>query len=183
MNKKFNSEEVRFFNFISYCIKKYHRYNLRKLIKKYTKERIINSPVLDVGCGYRSNYNEVKLQPYHTLDLFEDLNPTFIADVTNMDCVKDSSYETVIMTEVLEHIFDYDSALSECYRVLKRGGRLITTTPFWVGIHEKKYQKDYWRFTPKTLNKIFKRAGFKNISIETRGRKLKPFVISVIGMK
>ena len=113
MNKNFKTEEVKIINMINWCIKKWHRYNIRKFIKKYTKNRIINPPILDAGCGYRNNYNEVKLQPYHTLDLCVDLNPTFIGDVTDMNMIKDETYQTVIVTEVLEHVFDYDGALKE----------------------------------------------------------------------
>ena len=183
MNKNFKTEEVKIINMINWCIKKWHRYNIRKFIKKYTKNRIINTPILDAGCGYRSNYNEVRLQPYHTLDLCVDLNPTFIGDVTDMNMIKDETYQTVIVTEVLEHVFDYKGALKECYRVLRKGGCLITTTPFWTAIHEKEYQKDYWRFTPRTLKRIFSDVGFKDIEVETTGRKLKPLVIAVRGIK
>jgi predicted SAM-dependent methyltransferase len=159
------------------------RYFIRKFIKKYTSQKIIKSPILDAGCGYRNNYPEIKLIPYDTLDLHAALNPTYVGDVTDMSMIKDNTYKTVIMTEVLEHVFDYNGALKESYRILKSGGYLITTTPFGVRIHEKDYQKDYWRFTPRTLKKLFENAGFKNVICETAGRKLNPLVVSVQGIK
>jgi len=42
----------------------------------------------------------------------------------------DSSVDLVISSEVIEHIFDIENALSEISRILKVGGRLLLTTPY-----------------------------------------------------
>jgi len=41
----------------------------------------------------------------------------------------DAMFDAVFAGEVLEHIFDIDSLLSEIHRVLKPGGHLVATTP------------------------------------------------------
>ena len=41
----------------------------------------------------------------------------------------DSQFDVVFAGEVLEHIFDVDTLLSEIHRVLKPGGHLVATTP------------------------------------------------------
>lgn len=38
-------------------------------------------------------------------------------------------FDIVYLGDVIEHIFDTDTLLRECYRVLKKGGKLIITTP------------------------------------------------------
>ena len=43
-------------------------------------------------------------------------------DATNLS-FDDSEFKCVLSFDVLEHIPDYDAALRESYRVLKRGGK------------------------------------------------------------
>jgi ubiquinone/menaquinone biosynthesis C-methylase UbiE len=43
--------------------------------------------------------------------------------------VKSGSVDVVIMSEVIEHLVDTDSAIEETYRVLKPGGSLLLSTP------------------------------------------------------
>jgi len=42
----------------------------------------------------------------------------------------DETFDQIISLDVLEHIPDYQKAFSECYRVLKPGGRLMWSVPF-----------------------------------------------------
>lgn len=43
----------------------------------------------------------------------------------------DGSFDTVISSDVFEHVSDIGAALSECYRVLRPGGRMLATFPFF----------------------------------------------------
>ena len=40
------------------------------------------------------------------------------------------SFDFILSFDVLEHIPDYKAAISECFRVLKRGGRMVFSVPF-----------------------------------------------------
>ena len=73
-------------------------------------------------------------------------------------------FDMVLMLEVLEHVENPFSASKELFRVLKKGGKLIVSTPFIFGIHEA--PADYWRFTKYGLQNIFK--FFADIKIEER---------------
>jgi len=42
---------------------------------------------------------------------------------------KDNSFDVVLMIEVLEHVINDETAISEIYRLLKPGGKLIITAP------------------------------------------------------
>lgn len=44
----------------------------------------------------------------------------------------DGRFDAVVALDVLEHIANYGQALSEMYRVLRKGGRLIVTAPFAI---------------------------------------------------
>ncbi len=43
---------------------------------------------------------------------------------------KDESFDEVLASHVLEHLFDMGGALREIHRVLKRGGKLIVVAPY-----------------------------------------------------
>lgn len=60
----------------------------------------------------------------------------------------DNSFDGVVLTEVLEHCVAPQAAVEEVLRILKPGGLLLVTSPFWWPTHgvEGEY-KDYWRFT------------------------------------
>ncbi len=56
-------------------------------------------------------------------------------DLTNLS-FPDNSVEAVLSFECLEHIPDFMSAISEGYRVLRPGGRLLVSAPFAAGQQE-----------------------------------------------
>jgi SAM-dependent methyltransferase len=45
---------------------------------------------------------------------------------------QDGAFDLVLHNDVLEHIFDYKSALNECFRILSDAGVLIFTTPVFI---------------------------------------------------
>jgi len=71
---------------------------------------------------------------------------------------KDSSFDMVICTDVLEHVENPDALLSECYRVLKKNGKLILSIPFNFFLHGA--PNDFRRYTIYGLERILKEKGF-----------------------
>jgi 2-polyprenyl-3-methyl-5-hydroxy-6-metoxy-1,4-benzoquinol methylase len=53
----------------------------------------------------------------------------FTHDVSNKLPFADGSFQAVVATEVIEHLYDTDFFLSECWRVLSSNGVIILTTP------------------------------------------------------
>ncbi len=43
--------------------------------------------------------------------------------------IMSEEFDLIIAGEVIEHIFDTDKFLSECFRILKRDGSIVITTP------------------------------------------------------
>jgi SAM-dependent methyltransferase len=69
----------------------------------------------------------------------------------------DSSFDSVIMQAVLEHLHTPEVAIKEAFRVLKPGGFLYLEVPFLQGFHADPH--DYFRFTQVGLNSIVKNMG------------------------
>ena len=72
---------------------------------------------------------------------------------------EDNTFDSILCTEVLEHVEQLDDVMIELYRVLKPGGRMIVTSPFICIEHEMPY--DFRRFTFNGLINLMKKNNFK----------------------
>src|SRR5690606_18508018 len=80
---------------------------------------------------------------------------------------EDSTYQTIMATEVLEHCPEPEIVLKEIYRILKPGGVFFFTVPFLWNLHEVPH--DEYRYTPFSLERHLRNAGFKNIKLRATG--------------
>jgi SAM-dependent methyltransferase len=71
----------------------------------------------------------------------------------------DASLDCIILTEVLEHVYEPRALLAELYRTLKPEGKLLGTVPFAIQQHDEPF--DYHRYTFYCLQKMFQDAGYK----------------------
>ena len=130
-----------------------HRF-IRSDAPKYVK-----GSVLDVGGGH-GRWKEA-LAPHASEYFISDLfapEADFKDDARKLSN-KDSSFDTVVCFEALEHIDDTDAVVSEIHRVLKKGGYALATVPFLYPLHGN--PDDYWRLTPHGLEYRFRKAGFE----------------------
>ena len=91
----------------------------------------------------------------------------FYSDLTKKLRIPSYKYNNILIFNVLEHLPEYNLAFSETYRILKKGGYLIGSTPFLYQIHSA--PNDYFRYTKDFLNFILKNNKFKNIKIVSLG--------------
>ncbi len=120
-----------------------HYVKLRRRIS-WIEERIIGPKILDVGCGpgivcYLASKRE-DIVEIHGLDLQDDMITQARSNITSnkvsLHCefaehlpFENDYFDTVIMGEVLEHVFSEKEAVADASRVLKPGGRIIVTVP------------------------------------------------------
>ncbi|MDI6867744.1 class I SAM-dependent methyltransferase [Methanoculleus sp.] len=108
------------------------------LLLSYIKEKDGRKAVgIDIGSGNLKNaFSTAK-------DLEVERNTYFLVG----DCVdlpfKNNSFDTLICSEVIEHLFEPDRAINEFDRVLKSEGILIVTTPNPLHIF-KKINPTFW---------------------------------------
>lgn len=141
--------------------------------------------ILDVAPQiYKGAKEFFKKATVKTLDIDPKSNADYIADICmdNSGLIKDSSFDVIICTEVLEHTNDPFGAVKEMYRLLKPGGTLASSTPFNFRIHGP--LPDNWRFSEHGLRQLFK--AFKGLQIrqlETEGRDLFPVHYTTLAVK
>lgn len=130
----------------------------------------IKGRVIDLGCGeapYKDDILKVadeyigvdwksSFHDQSNVDVFANLCETLPFD----DCYAD----TVVSFQVMEHLPEPDFFLSECYRILRAGGKLFITVPFMWHVHEAPY--DYFRYTRYGLEYLLSKNGFVDIQIQ-----------------
>jgi SAM-dependent methyltransferase len=128
--------------------------------------------MLDIGCGYKPY---VKLfAPYVDKHIGADI-PVSLHGIEAIDLAssalnlpfQNGVFDTVLATEVMEHVPEPKQMLSEISRVLKSDGILILSVPFHEPLHELPY--DFFRYTNISLNYLMKEQGLEVIREERRG--------------
>jgi SAM-dependent methyltransferase len=123
------------------------------------------SRVLDYGCGvvaYRRFF--AADVDYAAADLPGNPHATLLLAPSGTVPVEDSSFDSVLSTQVLEHVTDPALYLSECFRVLRPGGRMLLSTHGTFVYHPD--PGDYWRWTCSGLQKAVRDAGFKIVRFD-----------------
>jgi SAM-dependent methyltransferase len=129
--------------------------------------------LLDVGCG-RKPYRQLCAAAEHIgVDWPASLHGNTQVDVSNEAThlsFEDSSFDTVLCTEVLEHVAKPHLAVEEMSRVLKPGGYLILSVPFIHWVHEEPF--DFYRYTIFGLHHLLNDACLQIVKVIPRGGAL-----------
>lgn len=144
----------------------------RVLMNRALAEEKISGLVVDIGGGRHPDYfsylqvaPDTRVEP---LDL----------SMSDIDLEKDAlpyasaSVDTVLMCNVLEHIYHHQQLLAEARRILRPQGSLAGFVPFLVGYHADPH--DYFRYTNEALQKLLAEAEFVGIEVKRVGRG--PFI-------
>jgi SAM-dependent methyltransferase len=125
--------------------------------------KTIRGRVVDIGGGRSPDYFSYLKTENDTAIEVSDLS------ISPIDFEKDAlpyasgSIDTVLMCNILEHIYHHNHLLGEARRILCPEGELVGFVPFGVGYHPDPH--DYFRYTHEALSKMLIEAGFENITI------------------
>lgn len=120
----------------------------RLFFQKFVREDNI---VLDIGAGYCEFINNIKCSKKYAVDLNKDILDFANSDVKIFNCpstdiipLSDTSVDIVFMSNFLEHLRNKEEVLktlTEIYRVLKIGGKLMILQP-----NIRYAYKEYWDY-------------------------------------
>jgi 2-polyprenyl-3-methyl-5-hydroxy-6-metoxy-1,4-benzoquinol methylase len=95
------------------------------------------------------------------------------------------SFDAVVSTEMIEHVYDPDVVVANCWQALRPRGKLILTTPYhgWLKNvviaatdHYDAHHSALWRgghikfWSPATISRLLERNGFSQIEWRGVGR-------------
>lgn len=146
-------------SFISFCINPFFwgRTAIYFSVKKFSNH--ISGKTIDVGSGskpYKDLFKNVT--EYIGLDIEKSGHDHKTSDIDvfydgKSFPFKNSTIDSLVFFEVLEHVFNPDEFLTEIRRVVKPGGKCVVTIPFIWGEHEQPY--DFARYSSFGLKHLF----------------------------
>jgi SAM-dependent methyltransferase len=147
--------------------------HLRSLFSDLNKASVhAHGRLLDIGCGNKpyEKFFRNRVSEHVGCDVVQssDNRVDFICLATELPFEK-ASFDTILITQVIEHVADHQLMLSEAFRVLKSDGVLILSGPMYWPLHEEPY--DFFRFTKHGFRFLLEKSGFVPIEIVNNGGK------------
>lgn len=136
--------------------------NSRLLFERYARERFLPGVrVLEIGPDpIPSNYSEIVGSgpaEWHTLELVDGLNTTYVATGEYSFPIPDGRYDIVFSAQVMEHVREVWTWMAELARTCSPGGLVITINPVSWRYHEAPI--DCWRAYPEAMMALSSYAG------------------------
>jgi SAM-dependent methyltransferase len=145
------------------------RYYIERFLERHASD--ITGHVLEVAdSGYTTRFGR-GVTKADVLDI-DPTNPraTIIADVTTLHGVDSETFDCIVLTQVLQLVYDVRSAMRALARVLAPGGVLLATLP---GVTRSALAKpEYWRFTALSAGELAEDAFGGNFEVATYGNVL-----------
>lgn len=144
--------------------------------------------VLEVGCGAGGQLATLRDSGWNALGIEFDAGAAAAARQCGLDVLEGElrelalpamSFDAIVMAHVIEHVPDPVGLFSECRRLLKPGGLLISITPNVDSLGHRWYGR-HWRglepprhlavFTPRALALCAQRAEFDDPQVRITAR-------------
>jgi SAM-dependent methyltransferase len=142
--------------------------------------------LVDVGCGRGDFLGRMRTLGWNVLGIEPDPVSAALAasrgipvfrGTLNEAALPDAMADRVLLSHVLEHLSDPYTVISECFRILRPGGRLIIITPNSQSLGHRFFNEN-WRglepprhlfiYSGLSLRKILERSPFRKYLITTR---------------
>jgi SAM-dependent methyltransferase len=129
--------------------------------------------LLDLGCGKVPLYAAYRefVTDNICVDWGNKLNKNeyldYELDLTRNLPFSESEFDTIILSDVLEHIPVPEQLWKEMARILSKNGKIIMNVPFYYWLHEQPH--DYYRYTEFALRRFVETSGLRLIQLEPIG--------------
>ena len=125
--------------------------------------------------SYSKKYGS-NVKAYEILHYTND-NPraTIVGDLTDISTLPQNRVDCFILTQTLNFIYDFKSAIKGVHYMLKKDGVVLATVSgiSQISRYDMDRWGDYWRFTNLSAKRIFEEAfGKGNVDIKTYGNVL-----------
>lgn len=133
----------------------------------------VSGRLLDMGCGkaplfgaYRQFATDVQCIDWgNSLHGSDHLDK--VCDLTGTIPYPDGSFDTILLSDVLEHLPEPMNCWREMKRLLAPGGKVLLNVPFYYQVHEEPH--DYYRYTEFALRRFAETSGFEVIRLQAIG--------------
>jgi len=149
---------------------------IAKLVADFYQENIsihVTGDLIDMGCGrvplyqaYQQYADSITCVDWDNA-LTENIHIDFSVDLNSDLPMATNSYDTIILSAVLEHIRDPQHLWSEMYRILRPRGKVILNVPYFYWLHAEPY--DYYRYTKYALQYLAEKSGFEVSKVDALG--------------
>jgi SAM-dependent methyltransferase len=149
------------------------REQIEKAVVSHTPSDARELVALDVGCGGQPFRALLERRGYTYIGLDVNQNPEgTVTIITAIDESLPTSLPTagvdfILCTEVLEHVADWQKAFANLSYLLRPGGRVVITVPFFYPLHEEPY--DFWRPTIHAITRFAVAAGLQTVEVSAVG--------------
>jgi SAM-dependent methyltransferase len=161
-------------------------YTQRQEIELMCLRELSPGRVLEVGCGSGQQLAALRARGWDVQGLEVDEHaaaharnafgvPVFCGTL-HQASFGDEEFDAVVMSHVIEHVYDPIGLLRESRRVLKRGGHLVSITPNSEGWGHARFRRSWFGLDPprhlflfsrKTLEHIAQTCGFRDVETST----------------
>jgi SAM-dependent methyltransferase len=137
-------------------------------LKKYARGNM-----LDLGCGnaplfgvYENLVDEVYCVDW-LASLHQQLHVDVFADLTQPLPLCNDTFDTILLSDVLEHIPNPEHLISEISRLLRSSAHVVIGVPFLCWLHEIPH--DFNRYTRYQLKRLLENAGLEVVQLTEVG--------------
>lgn len=131
--------------------------------------------LLDVGCG--SGAFLVKMRRLGWLVEGVEVDPAAVAQARSQglevhcgtleeQCYPDGAFDAITLFHVIEHVHEPVQLLAECWRLLKRGGRLMVMAPNTASWGHKIFRENWRELDPPRHLYLFSRKSMGLLAIK-----------------
>lgn len=130
----------------------------------------LSGRVLDLGGGKNAEYQTMVGggATFVVGNISPHANPDILFDAQKPFPIENESFDHIVCMNVLEHVYEYQKLLKEAYRVIKKEGTMIASTPFMYRVHGS--PDDFFRYTDSALTRAFTDAGFVHVEVTPLGK-------------